>query len=246
MDASSNVSMSPVPSVKRTPPAPGRTSGNRWVFSRRSCAGVVNTSISPPSADTRARPTLLSGAKTIRSSSPQLAPRTLPTSATVVSAPPVIGTFMSPSRMRNPSHRPSGEKKGIDAPSVPSTSCASISSKRRRYSCVVLSRNATNATRSPSGEIADAVVRSIASSAPAGSGIAARTFGVDSPERRPSTLQTATATATIATRTASREVRCSPASFRSRGRSSPVPSSSSMRASPMAWSRRCGSLRRHF
>ena len=65
---------------------------------------------------------------------------------------------------------------------------------------------------SPSGEIATVVVRQIASSAPAGRGIAARTFGIDAPGLLLSTLQTAMPVATIAMRTASREVRCCPAS----------------------------------
>ena len=53
------------------------------------------------------------------------APRPVAASASVVTAPPVIGMVLRPADAKKPSEDPSGEKNGLSAFSVPASSVAS-------------------------------------------------------------------------------------------------------------------------
>src|SRR4029453_9467103 len=77
-------------------------------------SGLVNTTGSPPSADTRQRPVSRSVvANTIVLSSAQLAPSEAPiTGPSVTAEPPVTGTFLISPFSKKPIHRLSGEKNG--------------------------------------------------------------------------------------------------------------------------------------
>ena len=72
------------------------------------------------------------GAKAIIPWLPQLAPRGSAASPRVTAAPPLTETFFSFPPAKNPTHWPSGEKKGSTAPSVPGMGLASRLSIARR------------------------------------------------------------------------------------------------------------------
>ena len=91
------------------------------------------------------------------SSAPQAAPsrgNETPQSQTVTGAPPASETFRILSSAQKPTHWPSGEKKGVYAPSVPAIGTAAAPSSDRRKSCLLSARRPTYTTRRPSGEIA--------------------------------------------------------------------------------------------
>ena len=81
--------------------------------------GVVSTSGVPPSADTRNKPPFRAVAKTMVPSPPQLAPKSAAALHSVTAGPPARGTFLSSPAAPKPTHRPSGEKKGLVPPLVP-------------------------------------------------------------------------------------------------------------------------------
>ena len=101
----------------------GRTDGKRWSDSPCAVSGVVKAFGSPPAADTRSSPVLVSlVAKIIESSGPQLAPRGAPTMGhSERGGPPATDTFrISPSApVKKPTQRPSGERNGLRALVMP-------------------------------------------------------------------------------------------------------------------------------
>src|SRR5215217_7540863 len=102
--------------VNRTALPFGRNSGQTWAYSPRSRLGVVSTTGSPPSADTRCRP--IPGAfvaKMMVPSDPHVAPLGWPRPDlhTITGGPPVIGTLLIVARpSKKPTDWPSGEMKG--------------------------------------------------------------------------------------------------------------------------------------
>ena len=115
MSASTGLSVSKKPrrvvAAKITALPPGRISGQRWLFSRFVESRLVRTCGVPPAAEIFQRPEVLDVGNTIVSSGPQLAPRGTASHKTT-GAPPPIGTLVSPLELMNPTHFPSGEKKG--------------------------------------------------------------------------------------------------------------------------------------
>ena len=70
-------------------------------------------------------------------SAPQVPPRLsvpIAVSQSDIAAPPETDTFLSFRLAKNPIHRPSGEKNGCLAPSVPDSAVSSDRSSRRVYS----------------------------------------------------------------------------------------------------------------
>ena len=98
---------------------PGSHCGQRWELSPAAKSSVVSARGVPPWSDTRKMPDVSFGAKAISPDGFQLAPHPLGASASVVGVPPAIGAFLSFPPAKNPTHRPSGEKNGRRAPSVP-------------------------------------------------------------------------------------------------------------------------------
>src|SRR6188472_3107523 len=90
---------------------------------------VVTGLGSPPAADTDSNPRVTSLVpNTIVSVSDQLAPRAPPEYRQIrIGAPPVDGTLKICSRLKKPTHFPSGEKNGFWAPSVPASVSGSSS-----------------------------------------------------------------------------------------------------------------------
>ena len=85
------------------------------------CGGPAGRGHAPQSIALTAR-------KMIVSSDPQLAPNTAGVSQIVVAGPPPpTDIFFSAPALQNPTHCPSGEKKGPDAPSVPAIGVADSS-----------------------------------------------------------------------------------------------------------------------
>ena len=84
---------------------------------------------SPPEAGTRKIRPPPSGAKTIRFCEPQLPPRWSGASASSRAGPPARSTRFSFFSAKKPTERPSGEKKGASAPSVPGRAFGSRSSR---------------------------------------------------------------------------------------------------------------------
>jgi hypothetical protein len=77
---------------------------------------------------------------------PQLAPLGSEALPRVRATPPVTEIFFSVPLAKNPTHWPSGEKKGLMAPSVPGIDLASKPSSARRKSCWVPPWRATYAS----------------------------------------------------------------------------------------------------
>jgi hypothetical protein len=90
-------------------------------------------------------------------SSSQLAPLPFGASQSMTTEPPFTDTFLSLPSAKNPTHRPSGEKKG-SGPDVPCNGIACSWSIRRMHSSdsPASVRAATNAGVVPSGERASA------------------------------------------------------------------------------------------
>src|SRR5262252_6663370 len=88
-------------------------------------------------------------------SSPQLAPPLGPLfEAIACGAPPSTRIFFSLSCAKNPTHVPSGEKKGLEAPSVPASGAAVNDESGRTYTRATPSWIATYATVRPSADSA--------------------------------------------------------------------------------------------
>src|SRR5262245_6322599 len=109
--------------ANRTNGSPGTASGQTWLFSSPANCVKARGAV-PASSDTRSS-TDHSDANTIEWSADHVAPKALGTSVSVVTAPPLSGTFFRRPLEKNPSHCPSGEKNGIVAPSVPATGAVS-------------------------------------------------------------------------------------------------------------------------
>ena len=62
----------------------------------------------------------------VKQTAAQLAPSGLLTSVSACGGPPLTETFFSAPSAKKPSHWPSGEKNGMEAPSVPTT-CVAVS-----------------------------------------------------------------------------------------------------------------------
>ena len=101
---------------------PGRAAGQRCERSRAATSAFVRDRGSPPYADTTERPPVVCGANTIVSSETQAPPRGSAASQIVDGAPPETGALRSLPRAKKPIHFPSGEKKGLRAPSDSGTS----------------------------------------------------------------------------------------------------------------------------
>ena len=110
--------------VNRIALPPARTCGQRWPPSPAAISTLVTPCGVPPAAGTRCSPPSAASANTITSSGPQLAPYAHRAAQIFVGAPPEIGTFQSALRDQNPTQRPSGEKNGAAACSVPAIAVA--------------------------------------------------------------------------------------------------------------------------
>ncbi len=113
---------------------PGSAWGQRWVTSPAAGSGLVTTSVGPPDAETRERPTpgIEFGVKRIVPSSVQVPPQSFGASASTMAAPPATATRFSRPSAKKPIDRPSGEKNWFRAPSAPASGEASSWSSRRR------------------------------------------------------------------------------------------------------------------
>ena len=158
--------MPPRHTVNSTAFPPGRRCGHRCASSPLAVSSAVTGCGVPPAAGMRERPLVGLPAKMMESSSPQVAPNVAGAAASVVGAPPATGTFFSCPFAENPSHRPSGEKKGSLPPSVPGRGCACSWLSGRTKICVFPRRAATYARRLPSGDMATARCTSRARSWP--------------------------------------------------------------------------------
>ena len=108
------------PTVKMTHGVPGSASGQRCEYSSRAWSSVVSGPGRPPRSGMRSRPAVWLAAITIDPSAAHVAPRGLPpTSATSSTGPPPTGTLASLRSVKNATQRPSAEKNGWRAPSVP-------------------------------------------------------------------------------------------------------------------------------
>src|SRR5919109_1706671 len=87
----------------------------------------------------------------MRPSARQTAPIGSSTCASVTTWPSGIDTFFSSLPAKNATQRPSGEKTGLKAASVPGTGVTVSLSSSRWYSCVVVPRRATYTRLLPSG-----------------------------------------------------------------------------------------------
>ena len=101
---------------------PGRTCGQRWTISP--FVRSVNGTGVPPVAGMRSRTKLT--AATMYPSSPQLPPPTPPSGAShrSITRPPSMEIFLSFPPAKKATQRPSGEKNGASALSVPGNSVA--------------------------------------------------------------------------------------------------------------------------
>ena len=108
--------------VNNTAFAPGRTCGQRWVSSP--AASSVNATGEPPVAGIRASTPIRLSSAMMLPSSPQLPPRPLGAEDNAMAAPPSTEILLSLLLLKKPTHCPSGEKKGAEAPSVPASSVA--------------------------------------------------------------------------------------------------------------------------
>ncbi len=90
---------------------PGRNCGQRWLVSASS--SWVNSTGSPPAAETWDSPLFGVGAKTIVFSSPHVAPRLRLTLQSFSGAPPEIETFFNSVGVMKAIQLPSGEKIGL-------------------------------------------------------------------------------------------------------------------------------------
>src|SRR5512135_3813427 len=132
----------------------GSQCGSRWEYSSLFQSGVVKLSGFPPSAETLERPAASPSVNTmLLSRGPQAAPNSHPVSHNVPGTPPSTGTFFNvppvqstdslldggkglvPSfeEVQNPTHLPSGDRKGMMPPSVPAIGADSERSILRRY-----------------------------------------------------------------------------------------------------------------
>src|SRR5262245_15611252 len=138
------------PAVNSTTFPPGKACGQRWLSSPGS-RSVREDSF--PSGVIRDRPEKESSAAIMLPSSLQLAPRPAGASHKTIGSPASSRIFLSFPAAKNPTHCPSGEKKGAYAPSVPDNGFELDSS-----TCFVESRFVpaeeceTNTNRVPSGE----------------------------------------------------------------------------------------------
>jgi hypothetical protein len=73
----------------------------------------------PPDAETRYKPLVVSGVKTMMPSAPQEAPRGTRASQMSIGEPPSASMRLSWPWAKKPRDRLSGDQKGQDAPSVP-------------------------------------------------------------------------------------------------------------------------------
>ena len=122
-----------MPTVKRTQRVPGIASGHRCEYSSRDLSSVVSATGGPPRSGTRISPAVCVGATTIEPSDAQVAPRGLPPmSATSITGPPPTAILVSLRCVKNASQRPSAEKNGCQAPSVPGNRRSSGSRSSRR------------------------------------------------------------------------------------------------------------------
>src|SRR5688572_1934527 len=106
--------------LNRTVFPPGNASGHLWERSRAEPSRVEIGFGAPPFAETWNSALSVPGVKMMEPSSLQTPPRGFEASQTVSAAPPASGTFLSKPFAKYAIHFPSGEKKGSDAPSVPS------------------------------------------------------------------------------------------------------------------------------
>src|SRR5678816_4408849 len=88
----------------------GRNDGQRCV--RSFAESLVRTAGSPPKADTRMSPDVMSPVYTMVPSDPQVAPRMALALVTREGAPPSIRVFIRAPCDTKPTHSPSGEKNG--------------------------------------------------------------------------------------------------------------------------------------
>src|SRR5262249_435867 len=114
---------------KSTTFPPGRTCGQRWLFSPSPSA--VNGLGLPPAEGTIERPTCVSSDAMMLPSSPQLPPRPAGASHRITGSPPSTASFLSLPAAKKATHCPSGEKNGAYAPSLPRSSTSCDSSNRR-------------------------------------------------------------------------------------------------------------------
>jgi hypothetical protein len=105
----------------------GRKRGQRCEVSFVPGSRAVTGVASPPEAGTLWIRPPPSGAKTIRLCDPQLPPRWSGASANSRAGPPARSTRFSFFSAKNAIERPSGEKKGASAPSLPGRALASRS-----------------------------------------------------------------------------------------------------------------------
>src|SRR5262249_34028667 len=122
--------------VKSTALPPGSTCGHRCVASPAVESSLVSSAGVPPASDTLKSPDLVVGEKTMFPSSPQSPPFGPSASQSVRAAPPVIEIFFSLLPAKKAIHCPSGEKKGLEAFSVPANAVAWLWSRRRTKSWV--------------------------------------------------------------------------------------------------------------
>src|SRR4030095_10674441 len=116
----------------------GSTCGHRWLTSP-SASDVIGSAC-PPADDTRSRlaPDPLLGENRIVPPSLHAPPRPFAASQSVAAAPPVTEIFFSLPPAKNAIHRPSGEKNGLSASSVPDSAVARRWVCRRPVSCQLL------------------------------------------------------------------------------------------------------------
>ena len=137
-------------------------SGNMAGEETASGVGSNRASGLPPESETVHNPRS-DLAKAMTPADPQLAPPRRPAtgkSQMSMGGPPLRATFFNLFPAPNPTHRPSGEKKGYSAPSVPGMATAWASASGRRYSIVRGEGSWTSPTNTmvaPSGAIAKAV-----------------------------------------------------------------------------------------
>ena len=143
-----------IPMVNSTQSPPGSAAGHRCVRSLRAVSIVVTARGTPPAAATCIRGPTKLGANTTLSSSSQTPARSSGASARTVGEPPSTATFRSFPALKKPTQRPSGEKNGFCAPSVPGSARVSRRSSRLIYRRTTPASRAQYTTLWPSREMA--------------------------------------------------------------------------------------------
>ena len=111
---------------------PGNNTGERnrrSPFPRSTATTILGA---PPEAGTDTIPSVGILTKKMLSSDPQLGKNSNPESQIVTGSPPARAIFFTLCACQNPTHWPSGEKKGDLAPRVPGIGFASSSPNERR------------------------------------------------------------------------------------------------------------------